>query len=46
MNPEIRENIKSLIAAAEGQVLEAMSPRSLQENLEKDPAKVDYMCWQ
>ncbi|KAK1697241.1 hypothetical protein QYE76_013938 [Lolium multiflorum] len=43
MNPEIRENIKSLIAAAEGQVLEAMSPRSLQENLEKDPAKVYFI---
>jgi hypothetical protein len=43
MNPEIRENIKSLIAAAEGQVLEAMSPHSLQENLEKDPAKVYFI---
>ncbi|KAM0914745.1 hypothetical protein ACQ4PT_011321 [Festuca glaucescens] len=43
MNPEDSENIKNLIAAAEGQVLEAMSPRSLQENLKKDPAKVYFI---
>ncbi|KAM0835001.1 hypothetical protein ACQ4PT_063218 [Festuca glaucescens] len=43
MNPEIRENIKNLIAAAEGEVLEAMSPRSLQENLEKHPTKVYFI---
>jgi hypothetical protein len=43
MNPEARENIKKLIAAAEGQVLEAMSPCSLQTNLEKDPVKVYFI---
>jgi hypothetical protein len=43
MSPEARENIKDLITAAEGQVLEAMSPRSLQENLEKDPVKVYFI---
>jgi hypothetical protein len=43
MNPEARENIQNLIAAADGQVLEAMSPRSLQENLEKKPAKVYFI---
>nr|XP_051205106.1 BRCA1-associated RING domain protein 1-like isoform X2 [Lolium perenne] len=43
MNTEDSENIKNLIAAAEGQVLEAMSPHSLKENLEKDPAKVYFI---
>ncbi|XP_047044412.1 uncharacterized protein LOC124648743 [Lolium rigidum] len=43
MNPKDSENIKNLIAAAEGQVLEAMSPHSLKENLEKDPAKVYFI---
>uniref|UniRef100_A0ACD5TG89 Uncharacterized protein n=1 Tax=Avena sativa TaxID=4498 RepID=A0ACD5TG89_AVESA len=43
MSPEDRENIKGLIAAAEGQVLEAMSQRLLQENVDKNPAKVYFI---
>ena len=43
MDPERTGNIKNLVAAAEGQVLEGMSTRSLQENLEKNPAKVYFI---
>ncbi|KAM0857908.1 hypothetical protein ACQ4PT_048150 [Festuca glaucescens] len=43
MKPEDTGNIKDLIVAAEGQVLDEMSPRSLQENLDKNPAKVYFV---
>uniref|UniRef100_A0ACD5T9Z2 Uncharacterized protein n=1 Tax=Avena sativa TaxID=4498 RepID=A0ACD5T9Z2_AVESA len=43
MYPEVRENIKELIEAAEGQVLEVMSLRSLQEKVGKNPAKVYFI---
>jgi hypothetical protein len=43
MKPEDTGNIKDLIVAAEGQVLDEMSRRSLQENLDKNPAKVYFV---
>ncbi|XP_051222365.1 protein BREAST CANCER SUSCEPTIBILITY 1 homolog isoform X1 [Lolium perenne] len=43
MKPEDTGNIKDLIVAAEGQVLDEMSPCSLQENLDRNPAKVYFV---
>uniref|UniRef100_A0ACD5TGE6 Uncharacterized protein n=1 Tax=Avena sativa TaxID=4498 RepID=A0ACD5TGE6_AVESA len=43
MYPEVRENIKELITAAEGQLLDVMSLHSLQENVGKNPAKVYFI---
>ncbi|CAM0954938.1 unnamed protein product [Alopecurus aequalis] len=43
MNQEYRENIENLIAAAEGQVLEGINQPSLQDNQDKNPAKVYFL---
>ncbi|CAM0954939.1 unnamed protein product [Alopecurus aequalis] len=46
LNPEYRENIQALIAAAEGQVLEGSILTSLQENSGKTPANVYFIYYE